>query len=66
MLHRPSVLFPDEPTIGVDRLARKAVREHGGRLRQGCGTTILLTTRFMEEADRLCTRVAIMHLGGLP
>jgi ABC-2 type transport system ATP-binding protein len=63
MLHRPRVLFLDEPTIGLDPLARQAVWEHIEQLRHNDNTTILLTTHFMEEADSLCTRVAIMHLG---
>jgi ABC-2 type transport system ATP-binding protein len=62
-LHRPPVLFLDEPTVGLDPLARKAVWEHVERLRDDYGTTIVLTTHYMEEADSLCTRVAIMHLG---
>lgn len=63
MLHQPQVLFLDEPTIGLDPLARKAVWEHIARLRADYGTTIFLTTHYMEEADSLCHRVAIMHLG---
>jgi ABC-2 type transport system ATP-binding protein len=63
MLHRPAVLFLDEPTIGLDPLARMAVWQHIEQLRHDYGTTILLTTHFMEEADSLCGRVAIMHLG---
>jgi len=63
MLHRPRVLFLDEPTVGLDPIARKAVWEHIRRLRSDFGTTILLTTHYMEEADELCNRVAIMHLG---
>jgi ABC-2 type transport system ATP-binding protein len=62
-LHRPQVLFLDEPTVGLDPLARKAVWEHVERLRDDYGTTIVLTTHYMEEADNLCSRVAIMHLG---
>jgi ABC-2 type transport system ATP-binding protein len=62
-LHRPPVLFLDEPTIGLDPLARKAVWDHVERLRNDYGTTIVLTTHYMEEADSLCSRVAIMHLG---
>ena len=62
-LHRPPVLFLDEPTVGLDPLARKAVWEHVERLRDDYGTTIVLTTHYMEEADSLCNRVAIMHLG---
>jgi ABC-2 type transport system ATP-binding protein len=63
MLHRPKVLFLDEPTIGLDPVARKAVWEHVQQLREDYGATILLTTHYMEEADTLCNRLAIMHLG---
>jgi len=63
LLHRPRVLFLDEPTIGLDPLARKLVWDHIEKLRGEFGTTILLTTHLMEEADSLCNRVAIMHLG---
>jgi len=63
MLHRPKVLFLDEPTVGLDPIARKAVWDHIRRLQADYGTTILLTTHYMEEADELCNRVAIMHLG---
>jgi ABC-2 type transport system ATP-binding protein len=62
-LHRPPVLFLDEPTIGLDPIARKTVWEYVGRLREESGTTVILTTHYMEEADILCDRVAIMHLG---
>jgi len=63
MLHRPKVLFLDEPTVGLDPIARTTVWEHIEKLRENYGTTILLTTHYMEEADALCTRVAVMHLG---
>jgi ABC-2 type transport system ATP-binding protein len=63
MLHQPQVLFLDEPTIGLDPLARKTVWERIEQLRDEFGTTIFLTTHYMEEADMLCDRVAIMHLG---
>jgi ABC-2 type transport system ATP-binding protein len=63
MLHRPRLLFLDEPTVGLDPSARRAVWEHIVQLRNEYGTTILLTTHMMEEADSLCGRVAIMHLG---
>ena len=62
-LHRPPLLFLDEPTVGLDPLARKVVWEHIERLRAAHNTTIFLTTHYMEEADNLCSRVAIMHLG---
>jgi len=63
MLHRPHVLFLDEPTVGLDPGARNAVWDHIERLRRDHGTTVILTTHLMEEADSLCSRVAIMHLG---
>ncbi len=63
MLHRPSVLFLDEPTVGLDPVARHAVWERIGQLRADFGTTILLTTHYMDEAGHLCDRVAFMHLG---
>ncbi len=63
MLHRPQVVFLDEPTVGLDPVARQAVWDHIARLRAGWGTTIVLTTHYMEEADTLCGRVTIMHLG---
>ena len=62
-LHRPRVLFLDEPTIGLDPMARQTVWEHVRGLRDQYGTTIFLTTHYMEEADDLCTRLAIMHSG---
>jgi len=65
MLHRPKVLFLDEPTVGLDPVARNAVWDHVRQLQTEYGTTILLTTHYMEEADTLCDRVAIMHLGKL-
>lgn len=63
MLHRPPVLFLDEPTVGLDPVARQSVWGHIGEMRRDYGTTIVLTTHYMDEADSLCTRVAIMHLG---
>jgi ABC-2 type transport system ATP-binding protein len=63
MLHRPDVLFLDEPTIGLDPVAKRSVWDHIRELREQYGTTILMTTHDMEEADSLCDRVAIMHRG---
>ena len=65
LLHHPRVLFLDEPTIGLDPVARLAVWEHIEQLRRSFGTTVVLTTHHMEEADQLCHRVAIMHQGRL-
>ncbi len=63
MLHRPPVLFLDEPTVGLDPVARQSVWGRIGEMRRDYETTIILTTHYMEEADSLCSRVAIMHLG---
>ena len=63
MLHRPPVLFLDEPTVGLDPIAREAVWERVADLRGRYGTTIVFTTHLMEEADHLCSRLAIMHRG---
>lgn len=65
MLHRPRVLFLDEPTVGLDPVARQAVWRQVRVLTREYGMTIFLTTHFMEEADELCDTVAIMHLGKL-
>jgi len=62
ILHRPRILFLDEPTAGLDPQSRLALWEILGELHGG-GQTILLTTHYMEEADQLCDRVAIMDHG---
>jgi ABC-2 type transport system ATP-binding protein len=62
IFHRPSVLFLDEPTAGLDPQSRLALWDLLGELHRD-GQTILLTTHYMEEADRLCDRVAIMDHG---
>ncbi|HWH10173.1 MAG TPA: ATP-binding cassette domain-containing protein [Solirubrobacteraceae bacterium] len=62
ILHRPAVLFLDEPTAGLDPQSRLALWEILGELNAE-GQTILLTTHYMEEADQLCGRVAIMDHG---
>jgi ABC-2 type transport system ATP-binding protein len=65
MLHRPVVLFLDEPTVGLDPTARSAVWDRVRGLRDRDGMTILLTTHYMDEADELCDRIGIMHAGRL-
>jgi ABC-2 type transport system ATP-binding protein len=62
IFHRPAVLFMDEPTAGLDPQGRLALWDILGELNRD-GQTILLTTHYMEEADRLCDRVAIMDHG---
>lgn len=63
MLHRPKILVMDEPTVGLDPLARHAVWDDIRALRKTRGMTILITTHDMEEADDLCDRIALMHHG---
>jgi ABC-2 type transport system ATP-binding protein len=63
LVNRPALLILDEPTIGLDPLARSSVWEKVQDLRQETGMTVLLTTHYMEEADVLCDRVALMHRG---
>ncbi len=62
VMHRPSILFLDEPTAGLDPQSRIALWEILGEL-HGDGQTILLTTHYMEEADQLCDRLAIIDHG---
>ncbi|HEY3922889.1 MAG TPA: ATP-binding cassette domain-containing protein, partial [Gaiellaceae bacterium] len=63
LVNRPALLILDEPTIGLDPVARDGVWQRVEELREETGMTVLLTTHYMEEADALCDRVAIMHLG---
>ncbi|HIK05427.1 MAG TPA: ATP-binding cassette domain-containing protein [Trichormus sp. M33_DOE_039] len=63
ILHRPPILFLDEPTVGLDPVARSQVWELVEQLRTDYSTTIFLTTHFLEEADSLCHRVVIMNRG---
>jgi ABC-2 type transport system ATP-binding protein len=60
LLHRPAVLFLDEPTIGLDPMARKTVWEKLEELRKALGVSVLITTHDMEEAEELCDELAIM------
>lgn len=63
MLHRPKVLLLDEPTTGLDPVARQSVWEHLFELRDKFGTTIFFSTHNMEEADAVSDRVAVMNKG---
>ncbi|MGI6022661.1 MAG: ATP-binding cassette domain-containing protein [Methanoculleus sp.] len=63
LLHYPKVLFLDEPTIGLDPQSREHIWDYIQKLREREGMTIVLTTHYMEEADRLCDRVAIIDHG---
>ena len=64
LVHGPRLLFLDEPTTGLDPAARRVVWKEIEELRAG-GITILLTTQYMEEADRLCDRIAILDAGSI-
>ncbi len=63
LVNRPQLLVLDEPTLGLDPVARDGVWQRVEELQQATGMTVLLTTHYMEEADLLCDRVALMHLG---
>ncbi|MGA2091648.1 MAG: ATP-binding cassette domain-containing protein, partial [Endomicrobiales bacterium] len=63
MLHRPKVLLLDEPTTGLDPVARQSVWEHLMELRDAFGTTIFFSTHNMEEADEVSDHVAVMNKG---
>jgi ABC-2 type transport system ATP-binding protein len=63
LMHRPAVLFLDEPTTGLDPESRAAMWQEIARLAGGEGLTVLLTTHYLEEADRLASRLAIVDRG---
>ena len=65
LVNRPSLLILDEPTVGLDPIARDGVWSHVAQMQADFGMTVLLTTHYMEEADALCDRVALMHRGRL-
>ncbi|HXK23361.1 MAG TPA: ATP-binding cassette domain-containing protein [Myxococcota bacterium] len=65
LLHRPAIVFLDEPTVGLDPVAKHSVWDRLRDLRTRFGTTVLLTTHEMDEAEALCERIAIMHQGRL-
>ncbi len=62
LMHQPEILFLDEPTVGVDPQSRNAIFESVEALNRE-GTTVIYTTHYMEEAERLCHRIAIMDMG---
>jgi ABC-2 type transport system ATP-binding protein len=63
LLSEPQVLFLDEPTVGLDPRVRFELLDLIAGLRARIGTTVLLTTHYLDEAERLCDRVGIMHAG---
>ena len=62
LVHRPDVLFLDEPTTGLDPASRLTVWDELRRINEQ-GTTVFLTTQYLEEADQLCDRLAIIDAG---
>ncbi|MCC3768417.1 ABC transporter ATP-binding protein [Streptomyces sp. UNOC14_S4] len=63
LVSAPRLMILDEPTVGLDPIARDSVWDRINRIRAGTGMTVLVTTHSMEEADRRCDRVALMHQG---
>lgn len=63
LMHHPSVLFLDEPTLGLDAQTRRYIWQYILKMNQEEGVTVVLTTHYMEEADHLCERVAIIDQG---
>ena len=63
LLSRPSVLFLDEPTVGLDIQTRRKIWEYIRKIRQDFGMTIFISTHYMEEADNLCDRIGIIDVG---
>ncbi len=65
LLHKPKVLFLDEPTIGLDVTSQRAIREFLKGINRTQGTTILLTSHYMDDIQQLCDRVLVIHRGAL-
>lgn len=63
LLHRPQVLFLDEPTIGLDVTMQKRIRTFVAEYNQRYGATVLLTTHYMADVEALCKRVVVIHQG---
>ncbi|MFD5393827.1 ATP-binding cassette domain-containing protein [Streptomyces sp. NPDC127097] len=63
LVSAPRLLMLDEPTIGLDPIARTSVWEHINAVRAATGMTVLVTTHYMDEADQYCDRLALMHQG---
>ena len=63
LIHYPKVLFLDEPTLGLDAQTRRSIWEYIRNLNRNYGTSVILTTHYMEEADFLCDRIAIIDHG---
>ena len=65
LLHRPQVVFLDEPTIGLDVTMQRRIRAFIAEYNQRCGATVLLTSHYMADVEALCRRVIVIHQGRL-
>jgi ABC-2 type transport system ATP-binding protein len=63
LVSSPRLLILDEPTIGLDPIARDSVWQHIGQVRESTGMTVLVTTHYMDEAEEYCDRISLMHKG---
>src|SRR5205823_7608317 len=63
LVHSPRLVFLDEPTTGLDPQSRSNLWDHIRRLREDLGTTVFLTTHYLEEADALCDRILVIDYG---
>jgi ABC-2 type transport system ATP-binding protein len=64
-LHRPAVLFMDEPTVGLDPIGRRTVWSHVAELRRELGASVVFSTHYMDEAEAVCDRIALINQGRL-
>ncbi|HWI04623.1 MAG TPA: ATP-binding cassette domain-containing protein, partial [Acidimicrobiales bacterium] len=65
LLHEPSILYLDEPTIGLDVVSKSRVREFLARVNGALGVTVILTTHDLSDVERLCSRLMVIDLGRL-
>lgn len=63
ILHKPKILFLDEPTVGIDVQSKNVIIEHLQNLNRKEGTTIIYTSHMMDEAEKFCTHIAIIDMG---
>ena len=65
LLHKPQILFLDEPTVGIDVHSRAVITEHLKEINQNQGVTIIYTSHHMDEAEYLCTNISIIDSGNI-
>jgi len=65
MLHDPKIVYLDEPTIGLDVVAKEAIREFIARINAERGTTVILTTHDLADVERLCRRIVLIDHGSI-